>query len=364
MRAQSFSVDRSTLAESLTAAMSNGSEDLLMPFASRRGPVKSYALEVNGVEESHDRLERIARTLDLSVAGTEDPSLTLLWADGVRLTVDTLDPRFWLLHTASSAGEVRPLLQRIVWTSREIDWCWFPSAQLRELQMRGTSRWFKSDFKGDDLLPPDGQTARRLKVQLEGEHPEVLLDNLLADPRYRPSTALTSIGVRLTEPQLGSVDEAAHYQGRFIARGDSFEVHLGFVSQAVGRYAKSVRTLESEYQIKWSGTPEEGATFTGRVLTMRFGRRVANLEHFVAGLFSCKDPFRLWAVPRFVGQDFVEAEAVDLHIGEQIRLDITSEWLRLYLPSRACGNTIARLYANLQHRYDATVDPGTQDVAA
>ena len=160
------------------------------------------------------------------------------------------------------------------------------------------------------------------------------------------------------------MDEAAHYQGRFVARGDSFEVHLGFVSQAVGQYAESVRKLEDEFQIKWSGSPQEGATFSGRVLTMSFGRPIADLDHFVAGLFSCKDPFRLWAVPQFLGKDFVAAEAVDLHIGEQIRLDISPTWLRLYLPEGACGNTIARLFANLQHRYDATIDAGTETVAA
>lgn len=136
------------------------------------------------------------------------------------------------------------------------------------------------------------------------------------------------------------------------------------MSQAVSRYADSIRKLEEDYQINWSGTPNEGAIFSGRVLTMGFKRRITDLDHFVAGLFSCKDPFRLWAVPKFVGKDFVEAEAVDLHIGEQIRLDITPDWLRLYLPSRACGNTIARLFANLQHRYDATIDPGTDEIAA
>ena len=48
-----------------------------------------------------------------------------------------------------------------------------------------------------------------------------------------------------------------------------------------------------------------------------------------------------------------EANAVDLHIGNTLRLEMTPRWMRILLGEHTCGNTLARLLANLQHRFDA-----------
>jgi hypothetical protein len=40
-------------------------------------------------------------------------------------------------------------------------------------------------------------------------------------------------------------------------------------------------------------------------------------------------------------------------VGHPVRLEITSHWLRVLLGPETCGNTLARLVANLQHRFDA-----------
>lgn len=76
----------------------------------------------------------------------------------------------------------------------------------------------------------------------------------------------------------------------------------------------------------------------------------------MANLFTSKEPFRLWAVPREVVRGQWEANAVDLHVGHVVRLEITSRWMRVLLDDTACGNTLARLIANLQHRFDARTE--------
>ena len=45
-------------------------------------------------------------------------------------------------------------------------------------------------------------------------------------------------------------------------------------------------------------------------------------------------------------------EAVDLHVGQRLRFDITTDWLRIYLFEGGCGNTVARLVSSLQHPFD------------
>ena len=98
------------------------------------------------------------------------------------------------------------------------------------------------------------------------------------------------------------------------------------------------------------------------VVEIALTRPITHMDHFLDGLFSCREPFRLWAVPRYVTPSLVEAEVVDLHVGRQFRMDIFTDGLRVYLPSDTCGNTLFRLLANLQHRYDAAAS--APDLAA
>jgi hypothetical protein len=42
-------------------------------------------------------------------------------------------------------------------------------------------------------------------------------------------------------------------------------------------------------------------------------------------------------------------------MGQRLAVDVSHDWLRLFLPSEGCGNTVVRLVANLQHRFDANV---------
>lgn len=61
------------------------------------------------------------------------------------------------------------------------------------------------------------------------------------------------------------------------------------------------------------------------------------------------------AAQRHDGRGMVEVEAVDLHIGQRLRFDITPDWLRVYLFEGGCGNTVARLVSNLQHHFDGAL---------
>lgn len=94
-------------------------------------------------------------------------------------------------------------------------------------------------------------------------------------------------------------------------------------------------------------------TIEGEVATIEFPHEVGDLDALIANLFTCTEPFRLWAVPRESSPGQWEANAVDLHVGHTLRLKITSRWLRVLLGPDTCGNTLARLVANLQHRFDA-----------
>jgi hypothetical protein len=99
---------------------------------------------------------------------------------------------------------------------------------------------------------------------------------------------------------------------------------------------------------------------------IRFSRPIPDLPAFCEELFSSRAPFRLWGQP-FVTDDGASVEAVDLHVGQRLSMELGYDWMRVYLHAGSCGNTVARLISNLQTRFDGALSlthPGLQDAVA
>ncbi len=93
----------------------------------------------------------------------------------------------------------------------------------------------------------------------------------------------------------------------------------------------------------------------GAPIMIEFSQPIPDMSLFLDELLSSRDPFRLWGLAEDLGEDTVAVEAVDLHVGQTLRLDITPRWLRVYLKAGGCGNSVARLATNLQHRFDGAL---------
>lgn len=349
-------MERQDLLNALTDAMRGVTRDDLLGGRVVPGRVKSRLVEAHAPESSSDGVGHLL----CSVA--DDANLTLerlgddLWGllgTNDAFFVDALNPRFWLLHSTAPADGLRRLLRRYLLPTARLDQAWFSSKQLQELE--GERRWVRSSFNSDVLQPNgSGQAVpRRWRVQVEGENPNELLEIVSQTQRYQAGAALTAVGSRLGGPDTGSAEVAADYQGSFVASGNDFHLVAGLLWRTLDRYEAYIRALETSYRLETAATEEMGMTIEGEVATIDFPHAVEDLDALVANLFTCKEPFRLWAVPREVASGQWEANAVDLHVGHPVRLEITSHWLRVLLGPETCGNTLARLVANLQHRFDA-----------
>ena len=322
----------------------------------RAGRVKSRLMEAHAPEASADGvahlLSQVAQSADLTVDRVGDELWALLSADDA-FFVDTLNPRFWLLHSTASADTLRRLIRRHVLPSARVDQAWFSSDHLRALE--GERRWVRSSFNSDQLQPNESGAAvpRRWRVQVEGEDPDELLALVSQSERYKAGAALTAVGSVLRESGMGYAEVAADYQGGFVASGTDFHLVAGLLWRTLDTYEAYVRGLEQAFQLKTAASEEGGLTIEGDVAFIEFPHEVSDLDALVANLFTSKEPFRLWGVPREVAEGQWEANAVDLHVGHPLRLELTSRWLRVLLGPHTCGNTLARLVANLQHRFDA-----------
>ncbi|MHB1538921.1 MAG: hypothetical protein ACYCUM_10965 [Solirubrobacteraceae bacterium] len=349
-------LERHDLLDVLSDAMRGVAHEELLGGTLRAGRVKSRLLEAHPAEASGDGVEHLLGQLAADASLSARPVGDDLWAlvgSKDAFFVDTLNPRFWLLHSTAPAEQLRGLLKRHLLTNARVDQAWFSSDHLAELE--GERRWVRSSFSSDMLQPNESGAVvpRRWRIQVEGENPDDLLALVAKEERYRAGAALTAVSSRLREPGVGAAEVAADYQGGFVASGNDFHLVAGMLWRTLDRYEYYVHALEERYRLGVTATEEGALEIDGEVATIEFSHEVEDLPALVANLFTCREPFRLWAVPREVANNQWEANAVDLHVGHPVRLEITPLWLRMLLGPDTCGNTLARLVANLQHRFDA-----------
>ena len=350
-------------------------------------PAKSFVLEVH-TDDPHAYLAEIVgagyveETDDAYLSHVVAPSVGDFW-------VDRLMTRFWVFHTIAPSTAAAAWLRDRVESRRDTDWMWLPSAHLRYIAPNALPRRVRTEFDGKRLVSSD-DAARDLKVQLSGSHAERLLDRISDLPEYKSAVSFNTIEVDIDDPDLGPLRESVRRWGAFAAHGEQFTHHAQFVQLVIGRYARLVESIE-ELALRFEPLHETesdllddwgdgyltittainrtddlgGASIAGMPIGIRFSRPIPDLPAFCDELFSSRAPFRLWGRPT-ITEDGASVEAVDLHIGQRIRMDLGYDWMRIYLHAGSCGNTIARLISNLQTRFDGALyltHPGLHEAA-
>jgi hypothetical protein len=321
-------------------------------------PAKTFVLEAHAGDDPERFLAELAT--GGQVHPTDDAHLHVLDQGDLEFWVDHLDERFWSFHTWSSAHQARRYLKDRVERRRDLDWTWLPSEHLSHVWPPSRPKLLYCDFRGERFLP-EGSLARRLQVRIPGENTDELINIIAGREEYAAAISVDQVAVHAIDPAFGMVDEAVNRTGRFIATGDSFALHQEFVSGVVKRYRRLVETVE-QYLVKWRGLEEGGATIEGAPITIQLSRPIEDLDAFLAQLFSSREPFRLWGIPE-ISSNTAEVDAVDLHVGQRLRFELGQRWIRVFLYEGGCGNSIARLASNLQHRYDATLTLMQDDLA-
>lgn len=324
-------------------------------------PAKTFVLEVHTDDPDAYLTEIAGRG---NVQETDDAFLSRVFTHSpADFWVDRLQPRFRVFRTAGPSAPAAAWLRDRVESRRDTDWMWLPSAHLRYIAPDALQRRVRTEFDGKRLVGSD-DAARDLKVQLSGSHAERLLDSITNLPDYRSAVSFSSIEVDLDDPDLGSLRESVRRWGAFAAHGEQFTHHALFVQTVIGRYARLVESIEA-MSLRFDPLGEEsasarhdaeagGASFAGTPIGIRFSRPIPDLPAFCEELFSSRAPFRLWGQPAVTGSEAL-VEAVDLHVGQRIGIELGCDWMRVYLYAGSCGNTVARLISNLQTRFDGAL---------
>ena len=319
--------------------------------------LKTYLMEANrGLPETNDGTDLV-----IERKGTNVPEISILvlrqvsTEKSVRFYVDTTDRRFWLLHTNDLAREARELFDKLVFSPNvAFDKIWLPTQMIQKIadlprnSFRGFGLYYKDFF---ELNEQTEKPVKWLRMGVSGSSSMDALEALRSKDKLRSSLAYSNIRVRRGDLKEYVIDELG-YEGRFIARrGNSIDAYASLIELTRQMYKTTLEAIErNSLGIKQI---ENRTLIQGQAFDFSFEREIEDISLFLDILTNSKEPFRLWGLKNKITNDGFQVFGVDLHTGDSIDLEISPYLLRIYLPEGSCGNTVLRLYTNLQHYFDS-----------
>lgn len=338
--------------------------------------VKSYLLECHSADGPEDVLRMLSDAVvggegvfegDVSVEETDEEGFyyaRLGTGQGpAEFHFDGTDHRFLLAHTLDVSTSTDAAIHRLVVATDVFDAAWFPVQLLEHLTTLGHFRGMGLDFDRRDFEDGNFRTRSRpayLKAQVWTDEGSEVLEAFRA--AFRSATTLTKVSIRY---QLETQDEFCiddvKFNGKVTARGTSYMAHRALLNCIRERYRQKVEETEAKFSIEIARVGRAGAEITGEPLIILFDPPLDDLEGFCDVVFSGGAPFRLCGLRAPVASHAVDVAAMDLHAGVPIDFEIMPDFMRVYVPRGGCGNTLLRLYSNLQRALDSTVRAEAND---
>jgi len=345
--------------ESMMIAAQEKEEEEELEEETRGHPteLKTYYMETNSglpktLETSPLKVFPIATTLsDVNVLRLEHGKHSAIFY------LDAADPRFLLLYTNGVATTTDRLFRYLVETpANRFDRIWLPSKTQEKI-----SHYSGNAFTGFGLLFDDLFVAHdtrnvpigELSMSVSGVSSSRALDALNSDKTLKKAVCYSKIRVERGSEESYVADEIK-YNGRIITKiGQSIDDHVSLVEIIRKEYRGLIENIERNSL----GTKEvEGRTLVeGEAFELELNREILDLDRFAERLADGDRPFRLWGMVNNISRDMRQVIGLDLHTGDSINLEIMPSLIRVYIPRGGCGNTVLRLWVNLQHSFDSEV---------
>lgn len=280
---------------------------------------------------------------DQQVLPTEDGALWRLVGDE-EFVVDSLNRRFWRFHTHDASGSARRILDRAVSSSRHLDKMWLPWEHMVNIQSNVNSPP-RASFKAGQIA---SDKRARVSFNKMGKEEHAILRTF---HKNNYSVVYDSVVLSIYDSDYGHFQEKLRGDGTFIVTGETFSGHECFVGDVVKRYRRLIEGVESN-ALRWVASGA-GVKPLGKPIVIQFDGPFPDRVQLYKEMFSCRLPFRLWAPAlseksATLEEAVISVQAVDLHVGQRLKIEMGDDWIRVSVREGVCGNTVARLIANLQ----------------
>jgi len=338
-------------------------EDLELEFG--QNMLKTYLIETNiTVDELLDSYDAIDGVNEV------DADLYFLHLVGDYGTggvfLDTLDKRFWALYSMEDSKFTGQAVSDML--AREgsgLDRMWLPGDHVESIADMGDFEGIGLTYDADDVFPEEFIQEHLLfgdlSVNTSGHGASRLYSLLKDSDDIEKFLSLSNVQIRR---EVGGefVRERVTNEGAFTTRsGSNIELHIETVNQIKQEYKKTLDGIEANH-IVGSNPQETSVRAEGTPAVIEFSEAVDDIEIFLKHVVDARDPFRLWGHIDRLQEGYYKVDGVDMHNGDKFSMEMTNDWIRLYLYEGACGNTVLRIFTNLQHYYDPSARLVIDDV--
>lgn len=280
--------------------------------------------------------------------------------------LDTLDDRFWRLFSMEDSKFTGNLVDDML--SRKgsgLDRLWLPSNQVERITDMGDFEGIGMTYDADDVFPDefieDNLLFGDLAVNTSGHGARRLYSLLKESEEIEKFLSLSNVQIR-RDVEDEFVRERVTNDGGFTTRGGTnIQLHIETVDQIKRRYASVLEAIESNHRLDTTGRGH-GIRPEGQPAIIEFSDSIQDIDVFLDNIMNASNPFRLWGHTQQLESDYYKINGVDMHNGDKFSIEMTGEWMRVYLYEGACGNTVLRIFTNLQHYYDPAATLVIDDV--
>ena len=270
--------------------------------------------------------------------------------------LDVSDKRFYTLHTNEDSIDVRNIIDVLTNDhSHTFDNTWFYSSMLKKFSTKEGNKFngLKISHNSEKFSFMPNKNESDLQVTVGGSDAVIFQDLIKDNKELSRKAAYQTIRI-LRGSSQESIQDDVHSNGYFaIKHGKSIQNHLYLVNSCKEEYSNLINTIE--YNSIGRKNIDGKVLFDGDSFDFEFNHEIEDLELFINKMFNSTKPFRLWGLKTKIADDYYKVTAVDLHMGSPINFDISKNTMRVYLYKGNCGNTILRLFTNLQIYFDSNL---------
>lgn len=349
--------------------------------------IKSYMMEtqVNGIniENGIEDVTKLFRSAQWDLIGFDQNNIYKATdVDGFVGFVEVVSSRYLVLHTLRKTQVVDVHLKNVIRNSAKLDFVWLAGNYLNLLweflirpYMPQRFVAFKFEHQGR-FEPLIWDFSDEESEEVEDE----LVDNessfLLPLERRSSTLSISSFVWKVAKflPELQNVlsdfkavkmlrypaaQSRGGYDfwdwGKVTYRASSFREGRDYLHSVLDLYRKATDEIERRVwlQVEHNRVSDGTSYFSlkGTPVTFIFPEQLdlATFKNFIDTTFvKGQGPFRLWGDPLILSERKVHVYGVDLHLWQQIYLELTPKRFIAILPHGTCGNTVHRLVSNIQ----------------
>jgi len=355
---------------------SNEKKDDLDKRKTRSPLLKSYLLEtysknnMNNFKKEFNNFEFIQ--IDDSIYQLED--LNVKEKNKPAGWLELLSNRFHIFYTSLSTKDIENRLQNIIKDSSILDSLWISDKfylrlfnflktinhDLRFTKVKmnyntelkySISKEFldnKSNIISEDLDIMENN--HNLEIAETISDTDDILNNLREMQNYATPKSISML--RIPGQKGGGFD--FYYDGKITNRSRNFNDYYNNIKFVINIYSRLLEFIEEDVWLDFNNHrfKSSNSYVKGSPVIIEFNKKIDQsvFNNFIDKVFvKGYGNFRLWGEPIKISPGKIHVYGLDLHLWQEVFLELTPETFVLILPEGACGNTINRFITNIQH---------------